>query len=351
MTNKNKPFSLHQLFFFYYFFEAQPAIFFDSWLLFLPFSQSQPCSFIPTSSLPQGLSESGIVQPQALPTEPLLAVPASRTCTGTLQLLLSKKQFQETDLWYNICITFPFLTFLMKWVISMSTHSRKQNSLLNEGLYQFTYVSYWSAGSIEGTLPLPPNTNILLWKHTQCWHKPDSSRDGNPIFCWMDSAPTTTLKSLHNVFFGQYESSVLYRKSIQRGEKSFHSQLYHESVPSSQVLISFWANPRNININNIRIHKTLCFRNFVPEEIIHRWKNRIRAILNNTAAETNDDVSTWAATKLWKHQEFAGTYLCSSKASKLFANLLLIWGGLISKTARSETHTYLLPESVKKHSP
>lgn len=151
------------------------------------------------------------------------------------------------------------------------------------------------------------------------------------------------------MFFCQYVSSVLYRKSIQRGEKSFHSQLYHESVPSSQALISFWANPKNIN--NIRIHKTLCFRNFVPEEIIHRWKNRIRAILNNTEAETNYDMSTWAATKLWKHQEFAGTYLCSSKASKLFANLLFVWGGLISKTARSETLTYLLPGSMEKHPP
>lgn len=179
----------------------------------------------------------------------------------------------------------------------MSTHSLKQNSLLNAGFYQFTHVSHWSAGSTEGTLPPPPRMNTLFWKHSQYWHKPDTSRDGNPIFCWIDSALTTTLKSLHNDFC-QYESSVLYRKSIQRGEKSFHSQLYHESVPSTQALISFWANPKNININNVRIHKTLWFRNFVPEDIIHRQKNRIRAILNNTAAETKDDVSTWAATKL-----------------------------------------------------
>lgn len=120
--------------------------------------------------------------------------------------------------------------------------------------------------------------------------------------------------------------------------------------PLLRLWSHFWANPKNVNIHNVRIHKTLCLRNFLPEEIIHRRKNRIRAILNNTVAETNDDMSTWAATKFWKHQEFAATYLCISKASKLFANLLLVWGRLTSKTARSETHTYLPSGSMKKHS-
>lgn len=145
----------------------------------------------------------------------------------------------------------------------------------------------------------------------------------------MDSVLTTTVKPLHNVFVNMSPQSItenLYREV----KRVFIPNCIMNLSPLLKLWSHFWANPKNVSINNVRIHKTLCFRSFLPEEIIHRKKNRIRAILN-TAAETNNDVSTWAATKFWKHQEFAATYLCISKASKLFANLLLVWGGLLPK--------------------
>lgn len=117
---------------------------------------------------------------------------------------------------------------------------QKQNSLLNVGILpKFTSISHWNAGSIEGTLPpLPRRMNTLFWKHTQCWHKPDSSRDENPIFCWIDSALTTTLKPLHNVFLSIWVLSPLQKIYTERW-KEFSFQIVSWICPlcSSSDLI------------------------------------------------------------------------------------------------------------------
>lgn len=120
----------------------------------------------------------------------------------------------------------------------------------------------------------------------------------------MDSALTTTLKSLHNVFLSIWVLSPLQKIYTQ---VSFHSQLYHESVPSSQALLSFWANPKNININIIRIHKTLCFRNFVPKEIIHRQKKKKNQ--SNTEQHSSRD-KRWCV-YLSYHQPLETPRVCS----------------------------------------